>query len=341
LPVPALPPDAVVITLNNFCEPGEAPPAGEICKKQITRAQFEKLVEAVNPNLPARNRRNLANLYVQVLTLANEAKKEGVENDPRFQENLQLVKLRLMAQSLERKLQEQSSEVASGEVEQYYKDNAAAFQETTVRRIYVPKQFKAPEKTPKQAEPKQEGGKKPEGEVDLKALAEKLRQRLAAGEDPDKLEQEAFKTTGQQTPPPSTVMGPRRRGGLPINHEEQIFNLQTGEVSQPMGDASGYFIYKVESRRQVPLEQVETEIRRSLQTRKLQDRMNAITQSVAAELNESYFGPAPPAPPPGAGRQVPPGVSGEGGLERPGRPPRQETAAPPPPRPAPTLQKPK
>jgi len=342
----------VVITLNNLCPPGSGSfgAAGAGCKKQITRAEFEKLVEAASPNLPLRNRRNLANLYVQLLILANQAEREGVEQDPQFQEMVQLVKMQLMARTLERKLQQQSAEITAAEVEQHYNNNAAVFQEITIRRIYIPRP--AAQKTPGAEENKDQAKAtapeaKPEAEkkpvaadgADLQALAGKIRERAAAGEDPDKLEQEVFKTGGQGSPPPTTVMGARRRGSLPFNHEEQVFKLNAGEVSQPIADPSGFFIYKVEARRTLPLEQVESEIRRTLQTQKFQERMGQITKPVSAELNEAYFGPAPPPAPPAATRPTPPAAGGE--LERPSRPPRQGTPPTPPSNPPPPAPKPK
>ena len=43
-------PDDVVITLKGFC--ADATQQGDACKTAITRAQFEKLVEALQPGMP-------------------------------------------------------------------------------------------------------------------------------------------------------------------------------------------------------------------------------------------------------------------------------------------------
>src|SRR5271168_3313480 len=51
-------PDTPVITINGSCEnPPAAKAADSNCKTVITRAEFERILDAVQPNMPARVRR--------------------------------------------------------------------------------------------------------------------------------------------------------------------------------------------------------------------------------------------------------------------------------------------
>ena len=68
-----------------------------------------------------------------------------------------------------------------------------------------------------------------------KALAEKIRQRWVAGEDPTKLEKEAMDSSGVKTTPPDVNVGARRPGSLPEAHEA-VFDLKAGEISPVYSD---------------------------------------------------------------------------------------------------------
>ncbi len=312
-------PNAPVITLPKLCDPG-APPR---CKKVITKAEFETIVDAINPEMPPAGRRSLATQYARVLATDIEAAKLGLEQDPKVQEMLRLARMQVLAQELTKALQKKFKELSPQELQSYYNDNKPKFEEVTLRRVMVPKP------APTEAKPAEEAA--------VKATAEKVRARAAAGEDLDKLQKEVSESASNKTATapgsqpaaniaiPATNLGPRRRGSLPLAHE-QVFDLQPGEVSQPLDDMSGYYIYKVESKRQLPLDDVKAEIERTLQGQKMQDAMQAIAATATPELNETYFGPASAGAMPGMSA-TPQGRSGAA------KPPASSVPAKPAPRP--------
>src|SRR5580693_1395723 len=86
-PVTVVAPDDPVITVNDFCgEP--APPPGNGCKTVITRAQFEKLCEALQPGMSLSLRLNVANAYARNLRMAAAAEKLGLDKTPAFEEEM-------------------------------------------------------------------------------------------------------------------------------------------------------------------------------------------------------------------------------------------------------------
>jgi hypothetical protein len=111
---------------------------------------------------------------------------------------------------------------------------------------------------------------------------------------------------------PTVALPSIRRNGLQAAHAT-VFDLKPGEVSQVLNDAGGHYIYKMESKTQLPLDQVKSEIHAKLQTQRYRETMDKLNSSYQSELNEAYFGPgdamAPQAqrmPGPGAmGRPVP------------------------------------
>ncbi len=279
-----VPENAIVITIPGVCPPGT--PA-ENCTTTVTRADFEKLVNAMNPNMPADAHRSVAAGYAQLLAVYDQALKMGVDKDPKLQIQLRVREMSMLAQMLPEKVAE-DSKPTQAEVQSYYAENSAKYEEFKLRRIVVLKSASS--------------GLKPE---ELKAFADKIRERAAAGEDPDKLEVEAYKETKSAAAPPNTDLGWKRKGAMDPRHEPQILPLKSGEVSPVMEDGQAYYIYKVESKRQQPLESVQKDIETTLQRERAQKTMKGLIENIKPQLNEAYFGPEPQKTPP-TGQQTPP-----------------------------------
>ena len=269
-------PDAVIVTINGVC-PAATPT--ESCKHTVTRAEFERVAAAVDPDLPPEKRRQLAALYVQLVTMANEAEKQGLDKDPTFAERMRLERLRVLAQATEKKLQE-TSKPSEQDVENFYADNSNRFEEFSLRRIVVPKTIAGEAKV-----------------AETKALAEKIQTRAAAGEDADKLEAEVYATAKMPGAPPSTSLGWKRRGAMDPRHEPQIVPLKAGQLSGVLEDAQSYYIYKVDAKRIIPLATVKDDIERGLAGQSTENKIRALLGGVRVDMNEAYFGP-PPTPPP-------------------------------------------
>src|SRR6185312_11868843 len=131
----AVPESETVITVPGVCAPGT--PA-ESCVTKITRGEFERLLNAMNPNIPVEARRSIANSYAQLLSLAGLAQKAGVDKDPNFQIQLHVQALSLMAQAFQKKVVE-DSKPSQQEVEGYYAENSPKYAEYDLRRIVIMK----------------------------------------------------------------------------------------------------------------------------------------------------------------------------------------------------------
>lgn len=361
-----VPAGAPVITVEKLCPPAKLPATGKPCRTVITRAEFESLANAVRPNLPPHQRRLLAENYIQMLSMAYAGQRAGIEQDPKVREQLRMARLQVLAGAYSRRLQQEVTKPSAAEVERYYKENAAQYEEITARRVYIPRtaapapaagaaplsqqdllklldahkllktevsmvrlarlvrergtDFQLSEESEKQLRAAgaedalvaalRRGAEKGLDEAGIKALAEKIRERAAAGEDMDKLAQEAWKAVSPEARgnAPTTILGPRRRGSLPPGHEAQVFELKVGDVSPVFEEPSGLFIYKIEARRTAPLEEVKDELAQSLESQKVRDTMEGLLRAHTPVLNEAYFaapsaaGTPPPPAPPQAGR---------------------------------------
>jgi parvulin-like peptidyl-prolyl isomerase len=268
------------------------------CRTVVTKAQFERIVDALNSTnqtIPPAMRRNLAQAYAELLAFGQAAEKAGVDKDPRFAELMRLVRLRTLADFYRRSLEEKNRNASPQEIQSYYNQNLPKYEEIKLSRIFIPA------KNPGAAT-------KDDWEKKAAETANELHDRAVKGEDFEKLQKEAYTTLGLTINPPSTTVGTRRRGMLTPQEEQELFALKPGEVSKVEQEPAGYIIYKVESKQTLPLEQVKDEISREIFRQKMEAQMKSVNAGVKADLNDKYFGPAG-APPTGpVSRPQPPGA---------------------------------
>jgi len=297
--------DAPVLTLKGYC-PGQnpAPGAGALCQTVITRAQFEKMAAAIRPNMSASVKQQLASLYPRLLVMSQAAEKLGLDKQPPYEQMIVFSRMQILTQGLTRKLQEESANISDQEIADYYRKNPEMFEEYTMERLFVPlrKQpsaLNAADKQKNQAgdtQPKptaaEEAVQQAASERESSALAETLRTRAAAGEDFLKLQQVAFEVAGVKVASPTTSMNKVRRTALPAN-QPAIFELKVGEVSQVVTDTGGHYIYKLEAKGHLTLEQAKDEIRDTLKNHRVKEAMDKIQNSYTTETNQAYFAPPP------------------------------------------------
>src|SRR6202158_2024371 len=315
-------PDDTVITLKGFC--ADATQQGDACKTVITRAQFEKLAETLQPGMSPAIRRQLATAYSRMLRMSTAAEKRGLDKTPKFDEMIYFARMQVLSQELSRALQEESGKVSDGDIEDYYKKNGPSYEQATFARIFVPraKQIVNPVVKPKAGakagtkagakasatistnQPPTEAQKKASEEA-MPKLAASLRARAAKSEDPDKLQKEAYAAAGLPGNAPSTKMEKVRRTTLPANHQA-VMDLKPGEVSDAISDPnSGHYIYKLVSKETLSVDAVKTEIRNTISSQRYRDSMQGFQGNV--DLNDAYFGPTrnPAMPPPPRGAKPP------------------------------------
>src|SRR6202166_3288209 len=303
-------PDDAVITLKGFC--ADATQQGDACKTVISRAQFEKLAESLQPGMSPAIRRQLATVYSRILRMSTVAEKRGLDKQPKFEEKMNYARMQVLSGELSSALQEDAGKVTDSDIDDYYKKNEASYEQATFARIFVPraKQIVNPVVRPK-AGPSvgakasatastnrlpTEAQKKASEEAMTK-LAAGLRARATKGEDPDTLQKEAYAAAGLPGNAPSTKMEKVRRTTLPANHQT-VMDLKPGEVSEVISDPnSGHYIYKLVSKETLSVDTVKPEIRSTISSQRYRDSMQNFQGNV--DLNDAYFGPTRnPAMPP-------------------------------------------
>ncbi len=286
-------PGTPVITIAGLCDKPSAAKAAE-CKTVVTRAEFEQLVNTVAPTIAPAARKQLATQYGMALVMVHKAHEMGLDQGPKFQELMRVARIGVLTKELSQSLQDEAGHISDKEVEAYYHSNGAEFQEVELQRIFIPRSKQVVESRDKPAD---EAAKKQEQESEdaMKKLAEALRARAVAGEDFEKLQDEAIAASEMKGKPP-TKLGKVRRTSLPPD-QAAIFNLKPGETSQLISTPNGYLLYKVGEKDTLPLDKVQAEISSTLRSQRMQDALQKIQQSATPELNEKYFSEGPAAAP--------------------------------------------
>jgi parvulin-like peptidyl-prolyl cis-trans isomerase-like protein len=238
-----------------------------------------------------------------------------LENTPQFKERVRFNRMQVLAQQLQQKIQEDAAKVPEADIQKYYKDHQADFEQYNLDRLFIPRakqggETEAKEEnekdeklTEEQQKSKQEAekAKADASEQAMTKLAAELRTRAAAGEDFAKLQKEAYDASGTKIDAPTVNLPNLRRAGLPAGHTA-VFDLKPGEVSQVLGDSGGHYIYKLNSKTEMTLDQAKGEIQSKLQNDRMREAMEKFSSSFKVDTNEAYFGPgaASPMPPPRA-----------------------------------------
>jgi hypothetical protein len=283
--------DDAVITLNAFCaDPSRADSA---CKTVVTRAEFERLIDALQPGMSPDLRLKVAVAYARNLKMAAAAQKRGLDKTPAFEEEMRYARLQLLSQDLDRALHADANNLSDTDLADYYKRNESSFAEATLARIFIPHAKHATAKaSARQPDETQDDAQEKANEDAMTKLAADLRVRAANGEDPDKLQIEAYTAAGIPGTTPVTKMEKVRRNALPPQHES-VMDLEAGEVSQVFSDPDGaHFIYKMISKQTLTLEDVKAEIRAAISSQRYRDSMKNFQGDVV--FSDAYFAPAGP-----------------------------------------------
>lgn len=346
----SVPADAPVLTIEGVCPPQPKPAAAKgaaakpdstkasaspaDCKTVITKTQFEQLANNLAPNITPQMKKQLASVLPRLMAMANDAKKQGLDKTPQYNERMKFRTMQVLAEELQQKIQEKAANVPDADIEKYYKDHPENFEQYNLDRLFVPRTKQASaelknegEKNGKLSEDEQkakEAAEKAEAEQNEQAmtkLADDLRARAAGGEDFLKLQKDAFEAAGMKIESPTVNLPSTRRTSLAPSHAA-VFDLKPGEVSPVISDAGGHYIYKLNSKTEEPLDQAKTEIHGRLQNERMRESMEKLNSSFKVETNEAYFGPG------GPGAMPPRPIRPTQGM-RPGTPPAGAASQPP------------
>ena len=279
-------PDDVVITVKGLCPiPSKE---RQLCATRISRADFEKLADAILPGKQQAKVEQLAKSYPDLLILAQEAESRGLDKSQRVEERLAFARLQILSQELLRQIDEESAKITQAEVEEYYRGHHDEFETATMERIFVPLR-KLVSSPADHASAHELDSTLQNSEGGMLKTANALQARAKSGEDFFALQKDAYEAAGMTDVPPNPSLGQMRRNSLPPGQGD-AFDLKAGEVSKVFTDSTGHYIYKVDGKQVEPVEKATEQIQRTLRRARKEKTVQAIQERITTVLNPDYFG---------------------------------------------------
>jgi hypothetical protein len=255
----------------------------------ITQSQFEKVINAIQPDMPARARREFALRYAKALVMTKMAEEMGLDAGPIYEEQMKLARIQILTKELNKAIETKVSQISHQDIEDYYNSNRANFETVEMDRIYVPTSRQAITVSDKALSDADREDRSRESEQIMREEANVLHGRAVAGEEFATLEADAYKVAGIKAATVNTSITIRRTS-LPAN-QVSVMALNPGQVSSILTDPRGYVIYKVKTKTVMPLDQVQEEIKATLRTQRLRSELNDIEDDATPVLDEIYFQP--------------------------------------------------
>jgi hypothetical protein len=290
-------PDAPVLTIKGLCAqtPSSTSPTNLPCETVLTRSQFESLADAILTNMKPAMKRQIAEVYPNLLAMAREAEARGLENSPRFRERIAFARIQILSQELIREIDEQAANIPEKDIEEYYHTHIANFENATLQRVFIPNRKRMDPLPKEQTTPEALKAQENEAQTAMSRVAEELRTKAVAGEAFMQLQKEAYAAAGSTQVPPNPSLGQVTFSSLPAN-QASVFDLKPGEVSQVLSDSTGHYIYKLDAKETEQLGEVTDEIRKTLQNHYREQVIQALKQPITTQINEAYFGPSGKSP---------------------------------------------
>lgn len=266
---PPIKSDEVVATVN-----GEKITAGMIQSLRNGAAQqFQKATQ--------QNNKDFLKSVAGLLALSRAADQEKVDQKEPYRDQWLFLRMNFLANAYVSYLNTQVK-ITQQEIQEQFEKNKGEYEEAMVRAIYIA--FSRAGGTDAQ-------GRKRLTEAEAKAKAEKLVAALKKeGADFAKLAKE--NSDDAASAEKGGDIGGMKRGatGVPSEIRIAVFALKPGEVSEPVPQPAGYYIFKLDQIKVTPFEEAASNIATQLQTQKVQAEVQRIISTLEIKhLNEAFF----------------------------------------------------
>lgn len=265
---PDLPPDTVVASFGNG--------------QKLTIEELKKFVSVLPPQMQQmalRDRKNFVQQYALMHRLAELATQAKLDQQSPTKEQLEFNRIYVLMNA---ELNDALSNiiVPAADQQRFYDSNKDRFAQVKVKVLYVSFASKPPASG---------DSKKYLSEAEAKAKIEKLRGEIAAGADFVKLVKAHSEdtTSAAKDGDFGTI---RRTDKIPDTIRDAIFALKPGQVSEPVRQPNGYYLFRAEEITVRPYNEVREEIQNDLRQARFKEWMDQTTRSLNVKIeNDAYF----------------------------------------------------
>jgi len=257
-PAPALAPDTVIAEYDNG--------------KKLTYGELQRFLSVLAPQMRTnamRDPKQLVEKYALMKKLSEMAETDKLDQKSPYKEALEAYRMNMLMQAEIQKVSD-SFPIRVEDEQAYYEQHKSDYEQTTVKIIYI--SFSASASTGPD-------GKKRLNESEAKAKAEQLAKEAKGGGDFVKLVKENSEDETTKAKGGNLTMS--RSDNLPESIRTVAFALKPGEVSEPVREPNGFYIFRGESVSAKPFAEVRNEIVVKIQRAKTQ----AWIETTSKDLN--------------------------------------------------------
>ena len=244
----------------------------KVGSEEITTEELNKSLESMPPkqrllyqSSPQRLKDYLE-AYINQMLLYKEAERRGLDRRVDIKENLERYKRQLLIRAIGQEITNQK--FSEEEIKKYYGENSKSFEQIRASQIFI-------KVTPN-------GGITKD---DARTKAVLITKRARAGEKFENLVKEF--SDDPRAKKKGGDLGYVSRGRLPLEIEDEIFNLKEGEISDPIEAPNGFHIIKVTQGAKIPpLEQLKGRIQLDLRKRIFSDYAKNLREKIGVEIFE-------------------------------------------------------
>ncbi|MGI8990298.1 MAG: peptidylprolyl isomerase [Bryobacteraceae bacterium] len=276
---PALSPDTVIATVEG---------------NKLTYGELQRYLSALDPQrqkLAMRDPAELVRQYAIMKHLVAMAEQSKLDQKSPYMEALAGSRMQVLtnAQINEKYL---SLPVTQADQLKFYNDNKDRYTEVKLKVIYIP--FVAnPAATELQ-------GKSSRTEAEAKAKIEGMLGEIRGGADFVRLAKQ-YSEDDKSKSQNGDFGTLRKSDNLPDEIRSVVFNLKKDEVSEPVRQRNGFYLFKAEEIKMQPFVQVETDIFNELKSTLMREWLDKLGKSIPVKVeDQSFFAQTPPLGAPAA-----------------------------------------
>lgn len=289
---------AILVAVASFAQTGTQAPAAKpvapdtvvavVDGRKVTAADLEVVFRAVSPatrQQALRSSTQFLQQYGLLRRLAEMAEKNRLHERSPLKEQLEYNRMLAMAQAQLSEAQSRIT-VSSEEARKYYEAHKDDYRQARVKVLYIP--FSS------QPAPERNGqGATSLTESEAKAKAEELLKQIRGGADfVELVKRHSGDPVSREKGGDFGVI--RKSDNLPEEVKAAVFGLKPGEVSAPVRQPNGYYLFRLEELREQPFEEVEQQIVEQLRQQKFSEWVQATQKSIEIKVeNEAFFQTAP------------------------------------------------
>jgi PPIC-type PPIASE domain len=275
---------ALFFTAASWAQPSKDAPVATVNGKKMTAADVEVFVNALPQTMQNnfhKDPKEFLRQYALMQLFSEQASQRKLDEQSPYKERLAYTRMQILVQCMMDDANKNFLILPDAQ-RKVYEERKAKYTQASLKAIYIA--F-----TTGLVKPADEKAKKLPTEAEARAKAELLYKQIQAGADFAKLVKENSDdpTSAAKDGDFGTI---KQSDGIPDEIKATIFALKLGEVSKPVRQPNGFYLFKVTAMDLEPYEKVKDDLFKDLQQEAFQKWFEKMRGQTKVEFDdEAYF----------------------------------------------------